>query len=196
VLADVLCAMNLAASVMVNGVCCYYQMNEENERRQEQETVIKNALRKELDVHRQKEMMLKRDTLVKAYNDAVSSQVQDERRRKLMNQKVNAVAGTNNNSSRYQPAECDRVEPIAMDANHLIVTASNSLSSTMTKSENLFLSDDESPELFVFPGQYFVNGDKSRRNSSLASKKIKTVSSILDDSLSEDGSSFEEICIE
>lgn len=47
VLADALCAMNLAASVMVNGACCYYQMNEQNERRKEQESILRNAVRSE-----------------------------------------------------------------------------------------------------------------------------------------------------
>ena len=46
---DVLCAVNLAANAMVNGICCCYQMNEENKRREAHEETIQRAIRDEFD---------------------------------------------------------------------------------------------------------------------------------------------------
>ena len=81
-----------------------------------------------------------------------------------------------------------------MDINHPIVTANYSFSSTVAKkSESTFLSKFEPTK---FSGQFFVDGKKLTRNLSLESGKIKTVSSLLGYSLSENDTSFEEICIE
>ena len=63
VLANALCAVNLAASAMVNGICCCYQMNEEDKRRTQHERILTNVVRKELEFSAKQ----KANLLVKAY---------------------------------------------------------------------------------------------------------------------------------
>jgi len=61
VLADAICAMNLAVSTIVNGVCCCYQMNEDTKRHQKQEEVLTNVFRREFyrqHEHEQQKMLL------------------------------------------------------------------------------------------------------------------------------------------
>lgn len=207
VVTDVLCAMNLAVSAMVNGVCCCYQMTEENKRRKEHETFISNILRNEFELHRQMDPVLERDKL------AVSSRRQDERRRKLMTLKAYSImAKTNTNYSRDQPTGCGQVKPIVMDMNPSSMTMNHPFSGAMdSTSKNIFRSKDESSQSNIddISGHHFAYGNKSKRNSSLIS--------LLDDDddddddnnnydtddsyncaglICEDDDSFEEICIE
>jgi hypothetical protein len=61
VLADAICAMNLAVSTIVNGVCCCYQINEDTKHRQKQEEVLTNVVRREFyrnHEHEQQKMLL------------------------------------------------------------------------------------------------------------------------------------------
>jgi len=201
VLVDVLCAMNLVASVMVNGACCCYQMNEQNERRKEQEMAIQRSIRSELDLHRLKEMAQKRNEMIQAYNDAAASRLQDERRRKLMSQKANIMAaGNNSNNTRDQPIECNRADPTITTTNIPLITTNNSFSSTMVKSKDILTSKDVPSKLLVLSRGFLRNDDESRRNSCLTQKLSGEFSSLFDDSLDDDDDDdeyeLEEIFIE
>lgn len=57
VLGNALCALNLVSTVMANGVCCYYEMHKEEERKKEQEKSIRQAIQEEWERQRFVEMM-------------------------------------------------------------------------------------------------------------------------------------------
>lgn len=197
VLADVLCAVNLAASVMVNGLCCYYQTNEENERRKEHQMAIQNAIRKELNLHRRQEMLAIRDDLIRAHDEAVACRYIDERRRKLMAQKANSMVLINKRNDRDQPLECDRVDSGAMDTKHPTSTANDCFWSTIAKLEIApTLKNTQTRRALAVSRESLVKGDESQRNPSFMSKVSKKTSSLFDNSLEEYGNDFEEICIE
>lgn len=198
VIADVLCAVNLAASVMVNGVCCYYQMNEENERRKEHETAIQNAIRNELDVHRRKEMMVIRDDLIRAHKEATGSRLIDKRRQKLMIQKANSMVELSKNNDRDQPMECDRVDYTSAGTKHPTIAKSRSFSITISKPEvsSTLENTKTRRSLAVSPRESLAKGEGSQRNSSLMSKVTENTLSLFDNSLEEDDFDFEEIRIE
>lgn len=91
VIANALCYLNMASSLMVNGLCCYYQMAEEDERRKESEAAIQRAIRNELHLHRHTEMVQRQQEQQVKTAVALS---QDERRRKLMADKARAAEST------------------------------------------------------------------------------------------------------
>eukprot|EP00532_Pseudo-nitzschia_australis_P000598 CAMPEP_0168197938 /NCGR_PEP_ID=MMETSP0139_2-20121125/21473_1 /TAXON_ID=44445 /ORGANISM="Pseudo-nitzschia australis, Strain 10249 10 AB" /LENGTH=191 /DNA_ID=CAMNT_0008122527 /DNA_START=333 /DNA_END=909 /DNA_ORIENTATION=+ len=190
VIADVLCAVNLAASVMVNG-------DEENERRKEHETAIQNAIRNELDVHRRKEMTVIRDDLIRAHKDATGSRLIDKRRQKLMVQKANSMVELNKNNDRDQPMECDRADYTSADTKHPTITTNSSFSITIAKPEvaSTFKNTKTRRPLAV-PTRESLAKKGSQRNSSLMSKATKNTLSLFDNSLEEDDYDFEEIRIE
>lgn len=80
VFSNVLCAINVASSLMLNGACCYYQMHEEEERKKSQEESIQRAIRQELDMREEQELQNRG-------RQDIISHFQAQRRRKLMSQK-------------------------------------------------------------------------------------------------------------
>lgn len=80
VFTSTLCALNLVSSCMVNGLCSFYQMQEEERRMKQQQEAIQNSIREEYD--RNCRMSQTKQTGI------YSSCVQAERRRKLMIQKM------------------------------------------------------------------------------------------------------------
>lgn len=180
VLANALCAMNLAASMIVNGLCCYYQMNEENERRKEQQAAIETAIRNELDLHRREEMVAKRDELIKAHKDSVGLRLQNEARRKRMGQKASSMMrDVNKNNQRDQPIQNDGIELITMNTIQPMIVSDNYWS-TFVESEVC----------------YPLKVCEERRIPSNLMKVRENTRSLFDSSFDDDDNDFEEICIE
>jgi hypothetical protein len=90
VFGSALCALNLASSVMVNGVCCFYQMQEDEEKRKEQHGAIQKAIRFEMDRNRH---MDKEETLRQKHIGVYAYHLQEQRRRKLMVTKTTSAGG-------------------------------------------------------------------------------------------------------
>lgn len=191
VLTNLLCALNLGASMMVNGACCYYQMDELSRRRKEEEAAIENAIRVEADAFRKKERIRHRmeqlEEYHRVYNDAIAARAKADRRRELMNLKASfmspiAVSGRTNNSpnrySRDPPNECNR----AVEENQQLVweearqpmpsPTSSFESSTMARPEIPIplLSEDTARKLhLILPKRRTILEDdrsNSRRDSS------------------------------
>jgi hypothetical protein len=95
VLGSALCALNLASSVMVNGVCCFYQMQEDEEKRKEQHGAIQKAIRFEMDRNRH---MDKEETLRQKHIGVYAYHLQEQRRRKLMVTKTTSAGGVHSTS--------------------------------------------------------------------------------------------------
>jgi hypothetical protein len=192
---DVLCAVNLAANAIVNGVFCCYQMNEENERQEAHEAAIQRAIRDEFDLHRQKNMVQKHNEMTNVQNDAVVSLLQDQRRRKLMKEKnkANNIAANNNNNTRDQLTE----------SNHLVgptiqplITDSNFFLGKVVKSKLRIPLKDIPSNILVSSRDSFINCSASSRNSyCLTSRLSGELSSLFDESFDEEDD-FEEILIE
>ena len=92
VLLNALCAVNLASSVLVNGVCCYYQMKEEKERRKVHHESILRAVREEWNSG---QMAEKEKELRDCELEERAIDLQGERRQQLMRQKIIAISGDN-----------------------------------------------------------------------------------------------------
>eukprot|EP00536_Pseudo-nitzschia_multiseries_P001940 jgi/Psemu1/283367/fgenesh1_pg.26_\ len=198
VIADVLCAVNLAASVMVNGICCYYQMNEQNERRKQEEKAIRNVIRTELNIHKRKEMIVKRKELIEAHNEAVGSRLIDERRRKLMALKANRIAETSNSFDREQPMECEQLDASAVQTIHPSIIQTDSFSSTIVNSD-IVPTLETKPTTIVLAlsrTSFEMRGKEQRNNIFMSKTTTNKTSSLFDDSLEENERDFEEIKIE
>jgi hypothetical protein len=186
---DVLCAVNLAANAMVNGVCCCYQMNEENKRREAHEAAIQRAIRDEFDLQ---EMVQRHNEMMKEKNDAVASLLQDQRRRKLMKEKNKASnLAANNNNMRDQPTESNHVVGPTIPP---LIIDNNSFLSKVIKSELRISLKDIPSNILVSSRDSFINSSASSRNSCLTSRLNGELSSLFDESLDEDDN-FEEILI-
>jgi len=179
VLGNVVCALNLASSLMMNGVCCYYQMKEEDERRKKHEASIQRAIRNELDIHRHEEMS-------RRHNEAVVVHFQAQRRRKLMTQKKQVG----------MEVACDEVFPTNNRASPDIRDGSDCLpiqnSTGYSSAPNSFVKPEAGE--YISP-QTIRSNDALRQNLCVYTKERGGLSSLLDDSL-EDDEDFEEIMIE
>ena len=192
---DVLCAVNLAANAMVNGVCCCYQMNEENKHREAHEATIQRTIRDEFD--RQAMVQQKNKTRQENKNDnaAAASLLQDQRRRKLMKEKNKAknIAANNNNMGDQPTTESNHVVGSTIP---LLITDNNSFLSKVIKSKlRISLTDIPSNKL-VSSRDSFIKSSALSRNSCLTSRlNGEFSSSLFDESLDEDDD-FQEILIE
>lgn len=81
VVGDPLCVLNFVSGAMINGVCCYYDLAKEEERRKAQQDAIRQAMRKEWEHHREVEFE-------ERSRASMSKSAQDQRRRKLMGSKI------------------------------------------------------------------------------------------------------------
>lgn len=215
VLGDLLCALHLASSAMVNGVCCYYQMHEEEERRKEHQAVIQRAIRNELEVHRQKDMLQRRH---EKEVGSVVSQYQEERRRNLMAQKASVTRTINTDQESgmigrpkdellWSRDECESSsqrelnqagqnlrEPGMTYFRGRANTDGSSISSTFTKRSSL--SPEVGSSLHSSRRSFVLNSNDSEgiRESILDMQRGSGLSSLFDDSLDEDD--FDEIAIE
>ena len=50
------CALNLASTLVANGICCVYQMHKDEERKQEQEAILRETIQARWELHRLEEM--------------------------------------------------------------------------------------------------------------------------------------------
>mmetsp|Transcript_12607 Transcript_12607/g.35768 ORF Transcript_12607/g.35768 Transcript_12607/m.35768 type:complete len:201 (+) Transcript_12607:89-691(+) len=199
VVGDVLCAVNLAASIMVNGVCCYYQMSEQNERREQQNEAIQKSIRTELKLHRRRKIIDKRNELIQAHKEAVTSPLIDERRGKLMTLKANLKARMGRSNGRDQPMDCEQLNAPATEANHPTIISNNSFSSTIGNSDIAStLESKPTTIVLTLPRASCERGDKSQRNNiAFRSKSTNNnTSSLFDGSLEDNNCDFEEIGIE
>lgn len=209
VVGDLLCALNLASSAMVNGVCCFYQMHEEEERRKEHEAAVQRAVRNELQIHRHQEMLQRRH---EKQVGSVVSRYQEERRRKLMTQKAESaqatpvVRQTDNDHQLWSRGESgpDRRQghdqkggnlrdPGITYGNETGVSDCNSISSTFAKS-SLFdpkggLPSRATSRIFVTKRDDWMG----TRGSLLGMQQGSELSSLFDDL---DDDDFQEIVIE
>jgi len=95
VLTDALCYINLASAAMMNGVCCFYQMQEEKERHQKHEDAIRRAIREEWDRNRMYDMEQRKQQEYSSgggmyYVPASSPSTVEHRRNQLMRSKFDA----------------------------------------------------------------------------------------------------------
>ena len=193
---DILCAVNLAANAMVNGICCCYQMNEENKRREAHEETIQRAIRDEFD--RQAMMVQQHNSkTMQEKNDAGASLLlQDQRRRKLMKEKnkTNNNIAANNNNMGDPPTESNHVVDPKIP---LLITDNNSFLRKVIKSK-LRLSLTDIPSNILVPSRdSFINSAASSRNTCLTTRLNNgELSSLFDESLYDEDDDFQEILIE
>lgn len=81
------CALNLASSAMVNGICCMYQMQEEEERQKANHEAIRRSIRIEYERNRQLDEEQRQRELREIETAARKTKFTEERRRKLMAKK-------------------------------------------------------------------------------------------------------------
>lgn len=111
VLVNALCALNLASTMMANGVCCFYEMQREEERKTEQQLTIRQAVHSEWERQRYMEMMERQRE-----NEIQAAALQMQRRQRLMMTKqafmekneVDTSSRTVNSEPRDYPAQCSR----------------------------------------------------------------------------------------
>ena len=72
--------IHLVSTVLTKGLCCYYDMHQEEERHKEHSQMIRNTIRSEWDMHLQMERMRRDEEREREH----LIQLQEERRRKLM----------------------------------------------------------------------------------------------------------------
>ena len=82
------CALNLASSAMVNGICCMYQMQEEEIRQKANHEAIRRSIRIEYERNRQLDEEQRQRELREVETAARKTKFTEERRRKLMTKKI------------------------------------------------------------------------------------------------------------
>jgi hypothetical protein len=191
VLHHALCAVNVASAVLANGVCCFYDMKKEEERKQEQESLIRQSIHSEWERQRFMEMIERQE-------ERDSLKRQEARRINLMETKHQSVDPAtkctqkdvrklNLHTTRGHPAQqtpsSQRHPP--MDRPHPRAFARNfSRSSLRIKKLNNALDKREHrPNL-----QVFTDSTDSR------DLRLRNLSSLMDDC--EDENEFEEVHIE
>lgn len=90
--------INLAASVMMNGVCCIHSMQEEEKRQRDQRESLRKAINVEWQRQRLMELENREETLRQEGKDAATIMAA-ERRRLLMVSKMNASQKSSSSSS-------------------------------------------------------------------------------------------------
>ena len=180
VLVNALCALNLVSSALLNGACCCYQMAEEDERRKHQEAAIQRAIRNELDIHRQKDMVQRqRQTIISHY--------QAERRRKLMTQKQQGMKRSSCNAAhRHPPQYAMGSSTSKYDSDFAYLGTSRSSSHHRSAVVSFDTRDDVASEAASAP--------KHRRTNSQATQHSEMSS--LFDACSLDDDDLEEIALE
>ncbi|OEU08819.1 hypothetical protein FRACYDRAFT_249161 [Fragilariopsis cylindrus CCMP1102] len=197
---DILCAVNLAANAMVNGICCCYQMNEENKRREAHEATIQRAIRDEFDRQAMMVQQHNSKTMQEKDDAAAASLIQDQRRRKLMKEKNKAnnnIAANNNNRGDQSTEESNHVVgPITIPL--LVTDNNNSFLRKVIKSKLRISLTDIPSNLLVSSRDSFINSSAaSSRNSCLTSRLNNgELSSLFDESLDDEDDDFQEILIE
>lgn len=100
-----LCAVNLASAVLANGMCCFYEMRREEERRKEQHSTIRQSVHSEWERQRYLDMV-ERQTI----EDQTACQLQEERRIRSMASKQapliasgSTVSNRSDNDVRERP---------------------------------------------------------------------------------------------
>eukprot|EP00339_Tiarina_fusa_P018925 CAMPEP_0117050704 /NCGR_PEP_ID=MMETSP0472-20121206/35007_1 /TAXON_ID=693140 ORGANISM="Tiarina fusus, Strain LIS" /NCGR_SAMPLE_ID=MMETSP0472 /ASSEMBLY_ACC=CAM_ASM_000603 /LENGTH=189 /DNA_ID=CAMNT_0004764585 /DNA_START=316 /DNA_END=885 /DNA_ORIENTATION=+ len=188
VLGSAMCALNLASSAMVNGVCCMYQMQEEEERQKAHHDAIKRSIRSEYERNRKLDMEQRlREKEMTMY----TLQLSEARRRNLMAKKTSL----NCSSQKSCPTSC-REQPIREET---------SASSSRNVDRRRFEFADSTD------GSLVKKVSASRRSNSMHRPEIglshssvysdspeMKMSSLLDSDVEDDdeGEEFEEIVIE
>eukprot|EP00934_Nitzschia_sp_Nitz4_P007279 Nitzschia sp. Nitz4//scaffold27_size158506//53309//53842//NITZ4_002595-RA/size158506-processed-gene-0.72-mRNA-1//-1//CDS//3329545473//7269//frame0 len=107
VLGNALCALNLASTVMANGVCCFYEMQREEERMREQQQSIRQAVHSEWERQRFLEMMERQRE-----KELEAKVLQSQRRRNVMQSKHESDRSSSRDKGSMSPRSSPPRSPV------------------------------------------------------------------------------------
>jgi hypothetical protein len=185
------CALNLASTLLANGICCVYQMKKDEERKQEQEAILRETIHARWERHRLEEIseQQRRGRDRHATKDEAKEDDEEKRRIRFVDE-VNSqdftVVHQNLRARSIQTTVDERQSPtyMVMDK-HLCST----LSRDPCVGENPGPSDQQTRLLGSQP-----NG-RQIRDANLFRGHLSKVVSLMDESDDEDRH-LEEVCIE
>lgn len=194
VIGSALCALNLASSVMVNGACCFYEMQKDEERKKEHQKAIRHAMRSEWDRNRHLEIMRRKEEKERDVRHAYASRSQEHRRQKLMRTKQASVVGANPTSDS-SASFTDHREPLRSVRNNMPDTRKRPSTSIMSDTSAFSaplprFKEFETSQVLVRPQSI-----KMAKPSNLKHYPQRQLSSLMDDSEDED-EAFEDVTIE
>jgi hypothetical protein len=163
VVGDPLCVLNFVSGAMINGACCYWDLTQEEERRKAQQEAIRAAMRKEMELHREME-------LEERSRASFSREVQEQRRRQLMGNKIFFQIRSNKNSASSVNAAEKPPSPTTV-ADFILEKDNLGNGATNKKAQAYYVAPCERMSYSRLPGEFL-------RQSSVASSRA--MSSLMD----------------